>query len=81
MLTAEEYKVREESFLAYKDTLTKEPSGDVKKEYYVGCYQKSDWEFIHEELKKDGSLEDNIPSSTCDCSNDCLHSYTNAIYL
>ena len=50
MLTAEEYKVREESFLAYKDTLTKEPSGDVKKEYYVGCYQKSDWEFIHEEF-------------------------------
>ena len=81
MLTAEEYKAREESFLAYKDTLTKEPSGDVKKEYYVGCYQKSDWEFIHEELKKDGSLEDNIPSSTCDCSNDCLHSDTNAIYL
>ena len=81
MLTAEEYSVRKEAFLAYKDTLTKEPSGDVKKEYYVGCYQKSDWEFIHEELKKDGSLEDNIPSSTCDCSNDCLHSDTNAIYL
>ena len=81
MFTAEELRVREETFLAYKDTLTKEPSGDVKKEYYVGCYQKSDWEFIHEELKKDGSLEDNIPSSTCDCHNDCLHSDTNAIYL
>ena len=81
MLTAEEYSVRNEAFLTYKNTLTKEPSGDVKKEYYVGCYQKSDWEFIHEELKKDGSLEDNIPSSTCDCSNDCLHSDTNGIYL
>ena len=81
MLTTEEYSARKETFLTHKDTLTKEPSGDVKKEYYVGCYQKSDWEFIHEELKKDGSLEDNIPSSTCDCSNDCLHSDTNAVYL
>ena len=40
MFTEAELKVREESFLTYRDTLTKEPSGDVKKEYYVGCVDK-----------------------------------------
>ena len=58
------------SFEAWKNTLTKEPSGsDVKKEYCVGCFQKSDWDFIHVELMKDGSLEDNIPTDKCDCIN------------
>ena len=33
-----------------------------KKRYAVGCTAPEDWEFIHEELSKDGSLEDNIPS-------------------
>ena len=51
---------RDDIFESYKDTLPKEPSGDIKKEYWVGCFQKSDWEFIHAELMKDGSLEDNI---------------------
>ena len=46
MLTTEEYSVRKEAFLAYKDTLTKEPSGDVKKEYYVGCVDKEGWDFV-----------------------------------
>ena len=72
MITAEEYKVREESFLAYKDTLTKEPSGDVKKEYYVGCIDKEGWDFVHEELLKSGSTETNVPSETCDCISDCM---------
>ena len=53
MLTAELYEARKKDFLAYKDTLVKEPTEEsVKKEYYVGCYNKSDWEFIHEELKR-----------------------------
>ena len=81
MLTVEEYNSRKADFLAYKDTLVKEPSGDVKKEYYVGCKDKSDWVFIHEELMKDGSLEDNIPDDSCDCANDCLHSDTRGVYL
>ncbi len=70
------------SFEAWKNTLTKEPSGsDVKKEYCVGCFQKSDWDFIHIELMKDGSLEDNIPTDKCDCINDCLQSDVRGIYL
>lgn len=75
------YEERQVAFEAYKDTLPKEPSGDVKKEYCVGCFQKSDWEFIHEELMKDGSLEDNIPTDKCDCINDCLQSDVRGIYL
>ena len=66
MLTAESFEARKKDFLAYKDTLVKEPTGEsVKKEYCVGCYNASDWKFVHEELKKDGSLEDNIPSASC----------------
>ena len=75
------YEAREADFLAYKDTLPKEPSGDVKKEYCVGCFEKSDWEFIHQELMKDGSLEDNIPTDKCDCINDCLQSDVRGVYL
>ena len=82
MLTKEAYEARKKNFLAFKDTLAKEPTGESqKKEYYVGCYKKEDWEFIHEELKKDGSLEDNIPSRSCDVINDCLFSDTIGIYL
>ena len=76
-----DYNQRKVAFEAYKDTLPKEPSGDVKKEYCVGCFQKSDWEFIHEELMKDGSLEDNIPTDSCDCVNDCLQSDVRGTYL
>ena len=35
-----------------------------KKRYAVGCTAPEDWQFIHEELSKDGSLEDNIPSES-----------------
>ena len=81
MLTESEYAERKKEFEAYKDTLPKEPLGDVKKEYCVGCFQKSDWEFIHAELKKDGSLEDNIPTDKCECVNDQLQSDVRGIYL
>ncbi len=81
MLTENELNERKKEFEAYKDTLPKEPSGDVKKEYCVGCFQKSDWEFIHAELKKDGSLEDNIPTDKCECVNDCLQSDVRGVYL
>ena len=81
MLTENELNERKKEFEAYKDTLPKEPLGDVKKEYCVGCFQKSDWEFIHAELKKDGSSEDNIPTDKCECVNDCLQSDVRGVYL
>ena len=75
------YESRKATFEKLKDTLPKEPSGDVKKEYNVGCFKKSDWEHIHAELMKDGSLEDNIPTDKCECINDCLQSDLRGTYL
>ena len=80
-LTAEQLEQRRKDWETYKDTLTKAPTGDVKKEFCVGCFQKSDWDFIHVELMKDGSLEDNIPTGKCDCVNDCLQSDVRGTYL
>ncbi len=70
----------EEEFQSLKDTWVKEPSSG-KKEYCIGCYSKDDWEFIHEELKKDGSLEDNIPTSSITVTDDKLNSDTRGVYL
>ena len=70
----------EEEFQSLKDTWVKEPSSG-KKEYCIGCYSKDDWVFIHEELKKDGSLEDNIPNSSVTVTDDKLNSDTRGVYL
>ena len=81
-MTEEEYNQRKAAFETHKDTLEKEPSGsDVKKEYWVGCYSKDDWEIIHTLLLEDGTLEDNIPNDHIDCPNDCRQSETRAVYL
>ena len=81
-MTEEEYNQRKAAFETHKDTLEKEPSGsDVKKEYWVGCYSKDDWEIIHILLLEDGTLEDNIPNDHVDCPNDCRQSETRAVYL
>ncbi len=81
-MTEEEYNQRKAAFETHKDTLEKEPSGsDVKKEYWVGCYSKDDWEMIHMLLLEDGTLEDNIPNDRVDCPNDCRQSETRAVYL
>ena len=79
--TNAEYLKELEEFEKYKATLRQEPDGDVKKRYVVGCYNESDWEDIHKELMKDGSLEDNIPSDSIDCINDHIHSPTRGTYL
>ena len=70
----------EEEFQSLKNTWVKEPTSG-KKEYCIGCYSKDDWVFIHEELKKDGSLEDNIPTSSVTVTDDKLNSDTRAVYL
>ena len=79
--TNTEYLKELEEFEKYKATLRQEPDGDVKKRYVVGCYNESDWEDIHKELMKDGSLEDNIPSDSIDCINDHIHNPTRGTYL
>lgn len=59
----------------------KAPVGEGKKHYIVGCYTPDDWQYIHEVLMQDGTLEDNIPSDQIDCSNLREHSDINAVYL
>ena len=52
-----------------------------KKRYAVGCTAPEDWEYIHEELSKDGSLEDNIPSESVTVDDLKEHSRTRAVYM
>ena len=52
-----------------------------KKRYAVGCSAPDDWKYIHEELSKDGSLEDNIPSEAIVVDDLKEHSATRAVYM
>lgn len=70
-----------ELFLEYKESQEKEPIGNVKKRYVVGCNSADDWQYIHEHLLKDETLDDNIPKDICECVDEKIHSSTRAIYL
>ena len=52
-----------------------------KKIYAVGCYSPEDWDYIHEVLTRDGTIEDNIPYEPIDCIDLKEHSSTRAVYL
>lgn len=54
---------------------------NAKKLYAVGCYSAEDWEYIHEVLLRDGTLEDNIPKESIECADLKDHSATRAVYL
>ena len=56
-------------------------AADDKKAYSIKCTSKDDWVFIHEELEKDGSLEDNIPDPAIVCPDKKEHSDTRATYM
>jgi len=60
---------------------TKPTGANDKKAYSIKCYTKDDWVFIHEELEKDGSLEDNIPDPSIVCPDKKEHSDTRATYM
>ena len=60
---------------------TKPTDPDAKKAYSIKCYTKEDWVFIHGELEKDGSLEDNIPDPSIVCPDKKEHSDTRATYM
>jgi hypothetical protein len=53
----------------------------AKKLYAVGCHSAEDWEYIHEVLMRDGTLEDNIPKDSIECADIKEHSDTRAVYL
>ena len=79
---SEQYAERNKIIAKEIELLPKEPEGsDVKKEYNVTCSNKSDWDFIREELEKDGSIEDNIPTPNCQCFNECLQSDVRGSFL
>ena len=52
-----------------------------KKCYQLGTYTAEDWQYIHEVLMRDGTLEDNIPPRSVECTDDKLHSETRGTYL
>ena len=65
-----------------RTNLAVKPTGaDDKKAYSIKCYTKEDWVFIHAELEKDGSLEDNIPDPSIVCPDKKEHSDTRATYM
>ena len=68
-------------FEEYKNTLPKEPSGNVKKKYVVIAKSPRDWTSIHEVLLKDGTLEDNIPNHSVECADPKQHSSIRGTYL
>lgn len=52
-----------------------------KKRYAVGCTAPEDWQYIHELLTQDGTLEDNIPSDAIAVDDLKEHSPTRAVYF
>jgi len=52
-----------------------------KKRYAVGCTAPEDWQYIHELLIQDGTLDDNIPSDAITVDDVKEHSPTRAVYL
>ncbi len=52
-----------------------------KKRYVVGCTAAADWEYIHELLTQDGTLDDNIPTDSITSDDLKEHSPTRASYL
>lgn len=63
------------------DKLTSTNTSSEKKLYAVGCSSAEDWQYIHEVLMKDGTLEDNIPKESIECVDLKEHSDTRAVYL
>ena len=68
-------------FQEWIKTQPKEPVGDVKKKYVVTCHKASDWTSIHQVLLKDGTLDDNIPNQSVQCSDVKGHSSTRGTYI
>lgn len=52
-----------------------------KKLYQLSTNTEADWDYIHEILTQDGSLDDNIPPRAVECADPKLHSPTRGVYL
>lgn len=52
-----------------------------KKIYQICCHTEEDWDYVHEVLTRDGTLEDNIPSRGIELVDYKAHSKTRSTYL
>ena len=52
-----------------------------KKYYVIGCTSTESWELLHSILTRDGTLDDNIPDRSVECTDLKEHSPTRAVYL
>ncbi len=53
----------------------------MKKNYVISVQTPEDWQVIHELLIQDGTLEDNIPTRACECTDIKSHSTKRSTYL
>ena len=56
-------------------------SSDEPQAYEISVHTPDDWQYVHDILMQDGTLEDNIPSRSCDCVSDMCCSPTRSVYL
>jgi|TARA_B100000073_G_scaffold140483_1_gene115625 subtilisin family serine protease len=56
-------------------------ASDEPQAYEISVNSPDDWQYVHDILMQDGTLEDNIPSRSCDCVSDMCCSPTRSVYL
>ena len=56
-------------------------ASDEPQAYEISVHTPDDWQYVHDILMQDGTLEDNIPSRSCDCVSDMCCSPTRSVYL
>lgn len=84
ILTEAHDEMRQEALLIYQaelDTLEKEPDDNSPKQYAVVCHTAADWNYIHLALTTEGTTEVDVPSHSCKCMNECLHTETMGKYI
>ena len=67
MISTERSAEISKEFQDYKETLPKEPEGDVKKRFVVCCRNIEDMDVIHNLLVSNGTSDTYIPSDECQC--------------
>ena len=53
----------------------------MKKNYVVAVKDPADWKLVHELLSQDGTIEKNIPTNACECTDIKCYSSRRSTYL
>lgn len=56
-------------------------TSDEPQPYEICVHTAEDWQYIHEILMQDGTLEDNIPTRSCECISEKCCSPTRSVYM